>query len=80
MMITTANFPQYETKVYQTSRRNNQLPNVDANWLGDSSRQFICGALSGLSFAPAATWHLHTTQPKYFASTSSEVVNLTGLL
>jgi hypothetical protein len=34
----------------------------------------------GRSFAPAATWNLHTTQPKYFASTCSEVVNLTGLL
>jgi hypothetical protein len=34
----------------------------------------------GCSFAPAATWNLHTTQPKYFAPTSSEVVNLTGLL
>jgi hypothetical protein len=32
------------------------------------------------NFAPAATWNLHTTQPKYFAPTSSEVVNLTGLL
>jgi hypothetical protein len=34
----------------------------------------------GRSFAPEAMWNLHTTQPKYFASTSSEVVNLTGLL
>jgi hypothetical protein len=34
----------------------------------------------GRSFAPAATWNLHTTQQKYFAPTSSEVVNLTGLL
>jgi hypothetical protein len=33
----------------------------------------------GRSFAPAATWNLHTTQPKYFAPTYSEVVNLTGL-
>jgi hypothetical protein len=40
-------FPQYETKVYRTSRRKNQLPKVDARWLGDSSRQFIYGALSG---------------------------------
>jgi hypothetical protein len=29
---------------------------------------------------PAATWNLHTTQPKYFAPTCSEVVNLIGLL
>jgi hypothetical protein len=34
----------------------------------------------GRSFAPAATWNLHTTQPKYFALAYSEVVNLTGLL
>jgi hypothetical protein len=34
----------------------------------------------GRSFAAAATWNLHTTQPKYFAPTYSEVVNLTGLL
>ena len=26
----------------------------------------------------ATTWNLHTTQPKYFAPTYSEVVNLTG--
>jgi hypothetical protein len=32
------------------------------------------------SFAPVATGNLHTTQPKYFAPTSSEVINLTGLL
>jgi hypothetical protein len=34
----------------------------------------------GCSFAPAATWNLHITKPKYFALTYSEVVNLTGLL
>jgi hypothetical protein len=34
----------------------------------------------GRSFAPAATWNLHTIQQKYFAPTSSEVINLTGLL
>jgi hypothetical protein len=34
----------------------------------------------GHSIAPAATWNLHTTQPKYFTLTYSEVVNLTGLL
>jgi hypothetical protein len=34
----------------------------------------------GRSFAPATTWNLHITQPKYFAPTYSEVVNLTGLL
>jgi hypothetical protein len=34
----------------------------------------------GRSFAPAATWNLHTTQPKYFAPTYNEVINLIGLL
>jgi hypothetical protein len=34
----------------------------------------------GAVSAPVATWNLHTTQPKYFAPTYSEVVNLTGLL
>jgi hypothetical protein len=34
----------------------------------------------GRSLAPVATWNLHTTQPKYFAPTYSEVVNLTSLL
>jgi hypothetical protein len=34
----------------------------------------------GRSFAAAATWNLHTTQPKYFTPTYSEVVHLTGLL
>jgi hypothetical protein len=34
----------------------------------------------GVASALAATWNLHTTQPKYFAPTYSEVVNLTGLL
>jgi hypothetical protein len=32
------------------------------------------------SFAPPATWNLQTTQPKYFAPTYIEVVNLTDLL
>jgi hypothetical protein len=31
-------FPQYETEVYRASRRKNQLPKVDACWLGDNSR------------------------------------------
>jgi hypothetical protein len=34
----------------------------------------------GRKFAPVATWNLRTTQPKYFAPTSIEVVTLTGLL
>jgi hypothetical protein len=36
--------------------------------------------VDGAVLAPAAMWNLHTTQPKYFAPTYSEVVNLTGLL
>jgi hypothetical protein len=38
------------------------------------------GVFDGAVSAPAATWNLHTTQPRYFAPTCSEVVNLTGLL
>jgi hypothetical protein len=34
----------------------------------------------GRSFAPAATWNLHTAQPKYFAPSCSEVVNFIDLL
>jgi hypothetical protein len=34
----------------------------------------------GRSSAPAATWNQHTTQPKYFSPTYSEVVNLTSML
>jgi hypothetical protein len=37
-------------------------------------------AFDGVVSAPIATWNLHTTQPRYFATTCSEVVNLTGLL
>jgi hypothetical protein len=37
-------------------------------------------AFDGVVSALAATWNLHTTQPRYFAPTCSEVVNLTGLL
>jgi hypothetical protein len=32
------------------------------------------------SFAPAAMWNLYTTQPKYFAPTYTEVINLIDLL
>jgi hypothetical protein len=64
----------------RTSRRKKPLSKVDASWLGDGSRQFVYDAYLGIALAPAATWNLHTTQPKYFAPTSSEVVNLTGLL
>jgi hypothetical protein len=37
-------------------------------------------AFDGVLSAPAATWNLHTTQPRYFALTCSKVINLTGLL
>jgi hypothetical protein len=60
--------------------RKKSLLKVDPSWLGDGSRQFIYGAYLGVALALAATWNLHTTQPKYFAPTCSEVVNLTGLL
>jgi hypothetical protein len=48
--------------------------------LATASDNLYVATYLGRSFAPAATWNLHTTQPKYFVSTSSEVVNLTGLL
>jgi hypothetical protein len=64
----------------RTSRRKKQLLKVDASWLGDGSKQFVYGAYLGIALALAAMWNLHTTQPKYFAPTSSEVVNLTSLL
>jgi uncharacterized membrane protein YsdA (DUF1294 family) len=38
------------------------------------------GVFGGVGSALAAMWNLHTTQPKYFAPTYSEVVNLTDLL
>jgi hypothetical protein len=38
------------------------------------------GVFDGAVTAPAAMWNLHTTQPKYFAPTYSEVVDLTDLL
>jgi hypothetical protein len=47
---------------------------------GDCSRQFVYGAYLGVALAPTVTWNLHTTQPKYFGPTCSEVVNLTDLL
>jgi hypothetical protein len=55
-----------------TSWRKKSLLKVVANW-----RQ---KTVDGAVLAPAATWNLHTTQPKYFTPTYSEVVNLNGLL
>jgi hypothetical protein len=43
-------------------------------------RLMLTGFWQGALPAPAATWNLHTTQPRYFGPTCSEVVNLTGLL
>jgi hypothetical protein len=43
-------------------------------------RLMLIGFWQGALPAPAATWSLRTTQPRYFAPTCSEVVNLTGLL
>jgi hypothetical protein len=79
-MSTAASFPQYETKVYRTSRRKNQLPKLMLTGLATAPDNLYMVPYLGRSFAPAATWNLHTTQPKYFAPTSSEVVNLTSLL
>jgi hypothetical protein len=64
----------------RTSRRKKPLLKVDASWLGDGSRQFVYGAYLGVALTSAAMWNLHTTQPKNFVPTCSEVVNLTGLL
>jgi hypothetical protein len=44
--------------------------------LATAPEEVFDGAVS----TPAATWNLHTTQPKYFPPTYSEVINLTGLL
>jgi hypothetical protein len=43
-------------------------------------RLLLSGFWQGALPVPAATWNLHTTQPRYFAPTCSEVVNLNGLL
>jgi hypothetical protein len=80
MMSTAAIFPQYETKVYQTSRRKNKLSKVVLTSFATAPDNLYVTPYPGRSFAPVATWNLHTTQPKYFAPTNSEVVNLTGLL
>jgi hypothetical protein len=37
-------------------------------------------AFDGAVSAAAAMWNVHTTKPRYFSPTCSEVVNLTGLL
>jgi hypothetical protein len=48
--------------------------------LATASDNLYMAPYLGRRFALAATWNLHTTQPKYFTPTYSEVVNLTGLL
>jgi hypothetical protein len=68
-----------ETKVYRISRRK---PNF-RRWCLLASRQLrtiYMAPRPGLCFAPAATWNLHTTQPKTLLPIYDEVVNLTGLL
>jgi hypothetical protein len=40
----------------------------------------LTGFWQGALPAPAAMWNLDKTQPRYFAPTCGEVVNLTGLL
>jgi hypothetical protein len=68
-----------ETKVYWTSRTK---PNF-RRWclLASCQLQTIYKVPHpGLCFSPAATWNLHTTQPRTLLPTFDEVVNLTGLL
>jgi hypothetical protein len=43
-------------------------------------RLLLTGFWQGTLPVPVAMWNLHTIQPRYFAPTCSEVVNLTGLL
>jgi hypothetical protein len=81
MMSTTASFPQYKTKVYQTSRRKKtNFRRLMLTGLATAQDNLYMAPYLGRSFALAAMWNLHTTKPKYFAPTNSEVVNLTGLL
>ena len=69
MMSTVASFPSVRNQGLSTSRRKESpLKVLLADYLQDALP------------ASATTWNLHTTQPKYFALTFSEVVNLTGLL
>jgi hypothetical protein len=46
---------------------------------GDGAREFIYGAYLGHSFGANSNVEF-ATQPKYFAPTCIEVINLTGLL
>jgi hypothetical protein len=59
----------YETKVYQPLQERT-----------NSQRLLIADFARHLVRCQQTTWNLHTTQPRYFAPTCSEVVNLTGLL
>jgi hypothetical protein len=43
-------------------------------------RLMLAGFWQGALPASTAMWNLHTTQPKYFAPTCSEIFNLTGLM
>jgi hypothetical protein len=47
---------------------------------GNGTRLFVDDAYLDVASALAATWNLHTIQPRYFATTYSEVINLTILL
>jgi hypothetical protein len=67
-----------ETNVYRTSRRKAKLQKV-----------MLASFVTLRTMAPeillvclhlAATWNLHTTQPRTFLPTYDEVINLTGLL
>jgi hypothetical protein len=48
---------------------------------GNGSRELVYGTCLGRSFGASSNVEpAHITQPRYFAPTCSEVVNLTGLL
>jgi hypothetical protein len=81
MMSTTVNLPSVMIPRFNrpVGERNHFRRLLLADF-GNGIRLFVDDACLGVASAPAATWNLHTTQPRYFAPTYSEVVNLTGLL
>jgi hypothetical protein len=69
VMSTTVSFPSVMKPKF-----NRPVGEINHFW-----RLLLTGFWQGALPALAATWNLHTTQPKYFAPTCSEVVSLTGL-
>jgi hypothetical protein len=81
MMSTAASLPLVmKPRFNRTSRRKLNFRRwcLLASWHSGQGHQINC--LSTCSFSPAATWNLHTTQPRTLLPTYDEVVNLTGLL